>query len=170
MTGPEQLFRAERAEVERILARMSRATEELNEVTRVQLADLREHRAIWAAEDAERAKQARNGELGPQWQRLQRRIDLNETSLADVVSGADGSAEAAAVRQQAENRAAELYAEQLADLESEEPSELQSELNAVRAEVERLRQAISKAVELGDRPYGSIGVAEVRASAPLEET
>jgi hypothetical protein len=170
MTGPEGLFTAERAELRQILARMSRVAEELDQTTQVQLADLRKHREIWAAEDAERAKQARSGNLGPEWQRLQRRIDLNETSLTNIVSGADGSPEAVAVRQRATDKAAELYAEQLAELESDEPSDLQSELKTVRAEVERLRQSIAKTVDLGNRPYGSIGVAEVRASAPLEET
>lgn len=170
MSGPDGVFAAEREELQRILARMARATQELDEMTRVQVVDLQRQRAVWAEEDAERAKQARRGELGPQWQRLQARIDLDETSIADIVSGLDDSPEAAAIRQKASERASELYAEQVADLESDEPNEMQSELTAVRAEVERLRESMAKAAELGNRPYGSITLAEIRASAPLDES
>lgn len=169
MSEADSAFTDERKELRRIVARMARATEELDASTRVAIEDLHRQRAVWASEDAERAKQARRGDLGPQWKKLQQRMDLNETSLGDIVSGADGSPEAAAIRERASAKAAELYAQQLADLQSEEPGELKSELTAIRAEVEQLRGSIAKAVELGGRPYGSIGLAEVRASAPLDE-
>lgn len=169
MTGPDGSFAAEREELARIVGRLARTANELDDLTRSQIEDLRRQREAWAEEDAERAKQARRGLLGPEWQRLQSRLDLNETSMTDIVSGSDDSPEAAAIRQKASEKAAELHAQQVADLESDEPNELQSELNSVRAEVDRLRQSIEAAVELGKRPYGSIGLAEIRSSAPLDE-
>lgn len=168
MTGPDA-FSAEREELQRILGRMAQATRELDESTQTQLADLRRQREVWAEQDAERAKLARRGDLGPNWQRLQRRLDLNETSMSDIVSGDDASPEAVAIRQAAREKAAELYAQQVAERDADEPSELASEIAGVRAEVQRLRAALGEVVELGNRPYGSISVAEVRASAPSDE-
>jgi hypothetical protein len=43
------------------------------------------------------AGRARRGELGPEWQRLQQRIDLDQTTLDDVFSGRDDSADALAI-------------------------------------------------------------------------
>lgn len=42
--------------------------------------------------------QARRGELGPDQQRLQRRVDAGETSWRDIASGADGDPDAEAAR------------------------------------------------------------------------
>jgi acyl-homoserine lactone acylase PvdQ len=47
--------------------------------------------------DDERAEAARRGELGPDWQKIQQRIDLGTTTLDDVFSGRDDSREAAAL-------------------------------------------------------------------------
>ncbi|WP_051259383.1 hypothetical protein [Schaalia suimastitidis] len=44
--------------------------------------------------DAARAERARKGELGPEWQKVQRRIDQGHTTLDAVLSGRDDSAEA----------------------------------------------------------------------------
>jgi len=54
-----------------------------------------------AERDAAFAKAARDGELGPHWRALQRRIDEGRTSHLDIISGADTSPEAAAVREAA---------------------------------------------------------------------
>lgn len=53
-----------------------------------------------AAEDADakRAARARSGELGPEWKKLQARIDSGQTSLEQVFSGEDMSREAQEVR------------------------------------------------------------------------
>ena len=54
--------------------------------------------------DAERAEAARRGELGPDWQAVQRRIDSGRTTVAAVFSGEDTSPEAERLRKQvAEN-------------------------------------------------------------------
>ncbi|HEY0119733.1 MAG TPA: hypothetical protein VGC04_13235 [Cellulomonas sp.] len=49
---------------------------------------------------AQRARAARAGDLGPDWQRVQQRIDLGRTSLADVFDGSDTSREAERLRGQ----------------------------------------------------------------------
>ncbi len=169
MTAADGAFAAEREELGRILGRLAQATEELDELAQQQARDLVRQREVWAAEDAERARLARRGELGPEWQRLQQRIDLGETSMTDIVSGLDTSAEATSVRHRARDKAAELYAEQVAALESDQPSELASTMTATRAEIDKLRSAMEQAVALGNQPWGSISLSEIRASAPLDE-
>ncbi len=47
--------------------------------------------------DDERAKAARAGHLGPDWQRVQQRIDLGVTTLEDVFSGRDDTPAARAL-------------------------------------------------------------------------
>lgn len=80
---------------------------------------------------ADRAEAAREGEHGPDWQRLQRRIDTGRTRLEDVVGGADDSPEAQAVRRTARERAATL-AEDGADRPPEVVAAL-ADLDAARA-------------------------------------
>lgn len=48
------------------------------------------------------AKQRRDGELGRDWQVLQQRIDMNQTTLSDIFTGVDRSEEARAVRRHVE--------------------------------------------------------------------
>lgn len=56
-----------------------------------------EKKAAEAADD-KRAERARSGELGPEWKKLQARIDSGQTSLEQVFSGEDTSHEAQEVR------------------------------------------------------------------------
>ncbi|QAY62179.1 hypothetical protein ET495_01565 [Xylanimonas allomyrinae] len=79
------------------------AIAEIREFTAQTRADAARERAAQAArdtsEDDEAAASRRKGEQGQDWQRLQQRIDLRQTTLADIVSGVDRSAEARRVRQ-----------------------------------------------------------------------
>ena len=82
----------------------------------------------------EMSDRARAGELGPEWQRIQRRVDLDETSLEAVFSGDDTSSDAEFVRGVAEEKA-----DRLLELQVEPEAERDLELNmstfaAVRAE------------------------------------
>lgn len=52
-----------------------------------------------AKKEARRAQNARQGKLGPDWQTVQRRIDREETTLADVFSGADTTPAASRLRE-----------------------------------------------------------------------
>jgi hypothetical protein len=81
-------------------------------------------RADTARED-ERAEAARNGELGPDWQTVQRRIDAGETTLAAVLGGSDETP--AAVRLRDRSRAA-LEAMELPDDVAEEIAALREAL------------------------------------------
>ncbi|WP_019874652.1 hypothetical protein [Sporichthya polymorpha] len=64
--------------------------------------------------EQERAEKARSGELGPEQQRLQERIDAGQTSWEAVVSGADTSPEAAETRTQID-QGAEAFTNALAE-------------------------------------------------------
>jgi hypothetical protein len=51
-----------------------------------------------APREAERAQAARRGELGSDWQSVQRRVDAGETTLAEVFGGTDHSPAAVRLR------------------------------------------------------------------------
>ena len=116
--------------VEDILERLRRTSEELDAVAVQQQAE-------W---DEDRARLARAGELGPQWQRLQQRIDLGETSLSAVLRGLDDSAEAEVVMTDARRRAEELGAE----LRERDQLDDVPVLRAERAEMAELTAALDE--------------------------
>ena len=86
-------------------------------------------------EDAEREEQraeaARRGELGPDWQEVQRRTDAGETTLRDVFGGQDDTPAALRLR-----GLADANLERLA--EAELPPELVEDLAAAEAQMTRL--------------------------------
>ncbi|GAA3592768.1 hypothetical protein GCM10022198_15850 [Klugiella xanthotipulae] len=61
-----------------------------------------------AAHDEARAIAARRGDLGPEWRKIQHRLDLNQTSVRDIFSGTDDSTEAQALRATSQQRIAAL--------------------------------------------------------------
>lgn len=115
-----------------------------------QQAEWDQARAQWAEEDEARATLARRGELGPQWQRLQQRIDLGETSVAAIMRGADESVEADLVRTDARRRAEELGAQLREDDDREELPVLRAE----RAEMAELSAALDELRRLTSGPRG----------------
>jgi hypothetical protein len=86
-------------------------------------------------EDAERAEQraaaARGGELGPDWQEVQRRIDAGQTTLRDVFGGTDDTPAAVRLREQSQRN--------LEILAAGPPPEVDEELAAAGAQWDRLR-------------------------------
>jgi hypothetical protein len=54
-----------------------------------------------AEREDQRADAARRGEIGPDWQSVQRRIDAGETTLAAVFGGSDQTPPAVRLRDQA---------------------------------------------------------------------
>lgn len=86
--------------------------------------------------DEERAERARSGELGPEWQRIQRRIDEGETSLEDVFTGGDASSDAVELRQMATRNLGRLH-EQWAKEAEEDPD---AENPLMRLQSARLEQ------------------------------
>jgi hypothetical protein len=87
-------------------------------------------------EDAESAQQradaARRGELGPDWQDVQRRIDAGETSLRDVFGGTDETPAAVRLRGEAQRN--------LSLLAAGTPPEVEAELRAAEDQWDRLRR------------------------------
>lgn len=63
-------------------------------------------------QDAQRQERARRGELGRDWQTLQRRIDAGETSLEAAFAGDEASPEARALRAASRSRLATLAADE----------------------------------------------------------
>ncbi len=86
-----------KSDVDLLRARLAASLSSLSAVqTEIEIDDM-----VTAAEDAafdeQRAEAARRGELGPEWQKIQQRIDLGTTTLDDVFSGRDDSPEAIAL-------------------------------------------------------------------------
>ncbi|MFF2271217.1 hypothetical protein ACFVTX_03030 [Agromyces sp. NPDC058136] len=92
---------------------------DVNEMLREALERLAEAEAELDAEiEAERAQndeareqlaaRARKGELGADWQRVQQRIDLGETSLEAVFTGGDDSQAARALRDRSQQQMQDL--------------------------------------------------------------
>lgn len=95
----------------------------------------REHQAFRQgkrARDEDRARRARAGELGPEMQQLQRRIDSGQTSWDAVLSGADAHPSAQAARAHLHQNLAAL-----ADVVAEDPEavELAAETQAAQDRV-----------------------------------
>ena len=121
---------------------------ELGDLSRGYAEELRDFREQMSTRDEERAEQARDGLLGSDWQRIQRRIDQGETSLDAVLRGEDGSVEATALRQTAADNARTLAAMQEAEPDDEEDDEQgevfaqvrrqQAQIQAMVAEIRRM--------------------------------
>lgn len=117
MTQPNEPSLAEL--IEQARAATAAAVGEMGEAMTQVEAESRSLRAEWAREDERRAEQARSGELGPNMRTLQQRVDLGETNWSAVISGADGSPEAAVARQEAVSNSDGLAADIDAKLTAE---------------------------------------------------
>ena len=84
------------------LANARRETSEAVSSLQTMATELRkEHRQFEkerAGREEARARQAREGELGPEMQRLQQRVDLRQTTWDDVLEGRDDHPSAVAAR------------------------------------------------------------------------
>ena len=85
-----------------------------------------------AERDEQRAEAARSGELGRDWQDVQRRIDGGQTTLLDVFSGRDDSPAAARLLAQSQANLAVMA------LEAEPPQEVVDDLAAAEAQWDRI--------------------------------
>lgn len=112
----EQLMRDAHAEIERVVAQAG---------------------ARGAGDADARAEAARRGELGPDWQVVQRRVDSSRTTLAAVFSGEDTTPEA--IRLRTATQAELAQARTAAQDDPQNPlSELSNGLNHLRAQVDAL--------------------------------
>lgn len=80
------------------IAQLQAATAQLDARTRAMAAAREQREAARKDEAAKTAEARRRGEHGRDWQILQQRIDLGQTSEFAVIQGLDVSAEARAVR------------------------------------------------------------------------
>lgn len=112
------------------------------------VASFQEEQRKFAESDAEaeekRAKAARSGELGADWQKVQQRIDLKTTTLADVFTGRDDSPEARALLGAARAKITEVSQELDREAEGseeetpiEEVQRMQAEFQSRMAELQR---------------------------------
>lgn len=96
-----------------------------------------------AQSDKDRARAARRGDLGPDWQAVQERIDAGRTTLTDVISGKDASPEAGHLMDTAADRLVEIpdeFKQHVKDKKGAPLAELEETAEAIRATVARLRQ------------------------------
>jgi hypothetical protein len=122
-------------ELEQLIRGMQRSAEDLNRSAREQERELTRLREEMAGSDEERAERARRGQMGPDWVRLQQQIDLHQTSIEAIMSGADESREAERVREQSLAGADAIFTQQQDDLEEEDDPAVA----AVREQVEEIR-------------------------------
>lgn len=140
MAGPTD------ADFERLRERLEASLATISDT----VASIQEAQREYAASDAEaeekRAKAARAGELGADWQKVQQRIDLKETTLADVFTGRDDSPEARALLATARTTITEVSKEldREAELDPEEtPIE---EVQRMQAEFEARMAALQRRI------------------------
>jgi DNA-binding GntR family transcriptional regulator len=134
------------AEVQALLGEIRSIRADIERDTRQAIEEHEAYLAQVEPEDEERARRARSGELGPDWQRLQRQIDLGETSTTAVVAGVDDSLAAENVRRTAAENAREVMRTQDEAIESDDPAteELQASIGAARRNLREMQEQIDR--------------------------
>jgi len=105
-----------------------------------------EHRAF----EEELAKQNRSGERGPDWVKLQQRIDLHQTTFSAILSGEDTSPEARRVMAYAQRNLSALRDEMVEESERDEEA-----TNPIVETTELLEEIDRKVSEIQAR-FGSL--------------
>ena len=150
MSETERMAQAAISEVRDALAELHASVEEVRAMTSRETDELRELREELARRDEERADAARRGQLGPEWQRLQRRIDLGETSVQAILTGQDDSADADLLRATAMANTRTVAVMQEDELDDEDPTnetfaavrQDQAELQALLAEIRSIPRSV----------------------------
>ena len=150
MSETERMAQAAISEVREALAELHASVEEVRAMTNREADELRELREELARRDEERADAARRGQLGPEWQRLQRRIDLGETSVQAILTGQDDSADADLLRATAMANTRTVAVMQEDELDDEDPTnetfaavrQDQAELQALLAEIRSIPRSV----------------------------
>jgi len=150
MSETERMAQAAISEVRDALAELHASVEEVRAMTNREADELRELREELARRDEERADAARRGQLGPEWQRLQRRIDLGETSVQAILTGQDDSADADLLRATAMANTRTVAVMQEDELDDEDPTnetfaavrQDQAELQALLAEIRSIPRSV----------------------------
>ncbi|GAA2738577.1 hypothetical protein GCM10009867_30470 [Pedococcus aerophilus] len=139
------------AQVRALLGEMRGIRADIDRQTREAVAEHQKYLASVEKKDEDRAKKARAGELGADWQRLQRRIDLGETSLTAIVHGIDDSSAAESVRRTAAENAAEVSRVQAQELGSREDSAAELQV-AFSSAQQHLREMYAQMEQIAAKP------------------
>lgn len=127
--------------IQDILEKIKQATADVEERRREVEAEIARERASRAGDFADLEKKRRAGELGRDWQRLQQRIDLGETTLDDVLRGLDLSDEARAVRRELAAKLPKAREDFLEAIEDGEAAGMLDDIRKAQADLaEALRQ------------------------------
>jgi hypothetical protein len=104
------------SDINELQARFDQAMKKLDAIgAQAKLAERGRDAVAW---QEKRAAEARRGKLGADWQTVQRRIDREETTLADVFSGADTTPAATRLRELSRRNLAALKESWQKDAES----------------------------------------------------
>ena len=82
--------------------------------------------------DEARAEKAQSGELGPECQRIQKRIDQGQTTLLDVFTGKDTSPEARSLHAQASKHLGRIHDQWAKEAENDDAENPLTELRDAR--------------------------------------
>ncbi len=122
-----------RAFTESLQAKVGAARAEIADLER----DRRQH-----GDAAARAR--RDGDHGPAWQQLQQRIDLNQTTLRDVLTGVDHSPEAQEVRRTLSTRTVDLRRSYVAATEDDGAAPTLAALRQAQEELAHVMQQATR--------------------------
>lgn len=139
------------AQVRALLGEMRGIRADIDRQTREAIVEHEKYLSTVEDKDEDRAKKARSGELGPDWQRLQRRIDLGETSLTAIVHGLDDSVPAENVRRTAAENVREVARVQAEELGSREESAQELQVSFTAAQ-QHLREMHAQMEQIAAKP------------------
>lgn len=125
-------------EIADALAEIRAVTAQVRQATDESRAALAQQKKDDAPVEAAMEKERRAGTHGRDWQILQERIDMKRTTLDDILMGVDHSAEAEAVRRQAEKGLVEGRAVALAAIGEEDQTGQLDDLKRAQAELARV--------------------------------
>lgn len=135
---------------ENAIERMQLAIDSLQELSSSLSAQLVENQLERGEAEEALAKQSRNGERGSDWQVLQSKIDLNQTSLSDVLGGADLSPHAVRIRALLSSNIDQLN-ERIEILVEDDPDE-----TSPRAEASELLEQMQDRVRDFQQRFGTV--------------
>lgn len=97
--------------------------------------DIREMKEASKSDGSEVEKARRAGEHGSAWQRIQMRIDTNQTTLADVFNGIDRSSEAEEIRKTAAKMIGPARSQYMASMDDASVSDAMAEAKEAQREL-----------------------------------
>lgn len=134
------------AQVRAMLGEIQGISEDIQKETREAIKEHQDYLSKAEEGDEERARKARAGELGPDWQKIQRRIDLGETSPGAIALGADDSTAAQNLRRTAAEHTEAIagYQREQLDSEADSAQDLQVAYGAAQAHLREIREQVAR--------------------------